>query len=545
MSDYLPNLKKSIKTNKIGQAKTLLSQIRDRHSAEKQEIIQMVALAPDKIAYELLTFLTDSQHRDPEIYDRLIQLVTDRAHLNFTFALILLEKADRPTIIHTIPLLRHILTNETDKQVLANIIRTTGKIKLEHLVEDIAEFIFYDDFTLKNDAVKALERIGTESALKTLEKAAKTEKCDDNILDAIEALKAAAPSGEKPVPESRPAPAPDIPVKEEAASVQGLCDPLLKKRFETYFKLPGKNLPYSELLSDKNILENQDLLLNLLRIISRTIPLDAVSHLFSLLSNKKTNNHIKFSVYNALEAFPELESAASVVQGISESVFFLRLAAVKVLNKNLSDFVCAEIKNKIESGTKKGEILAQTILDARARNIIEYLMISDTFSYIASNYLSRNAPIPVLDTFIEILQYRNLKSTAKKYLDIRDQRLKEKQNDVILISSSEAVLDVYSKMIFSCGYFCKAFMQPQDAFEAFVFEKPKAIISDLFLNDITGLDIAKEARDMYSKNEVPFIISTMQKSLDELDFEKELDASGVNFLCEFPAKTSQIKSWLK
>jgi DNA-binding response OmpR family regulator len=90
-----------------------------------------------------------------------------------------------------------------------------------------------------------------------------------------------------------------------------------------------------------------------------------------------------------------------------------------------------------------------------------------------------------------------------------------------------------------------AFQHPQNAFEAIVSQKPCAIICDLFLNDITGMDFAREARALYSKNEVPIIISTLQKSLDKTRLQIELDRSGVNALCQFPAKTSQIKSWVK
>ncbi|MCK5348452.1 MAG: hypothetical protein KAJ25_03635, partial [Desulfobacula sp.] len=174
MDDYLPRLKKSIKTGKIGQAKTLLAQISSKPAHEKQEVLQILALAPDKTAFELLSFLTSKEHKDSEIYDRLVQLIIDRTHLSFSFALILCENADTKTIIRAAPLLRHILSNETNKKLLNKIINTAGKIKIESLTADIAEFIFYDDIGLKTEAVKALERIGTSSACRKLEYASKT-----------------------------------------------------------------------------------------------------------------------------------------------------------------------------------------------------------------------------------------------------------------------------------------------------------------------------------------------------------------------------------
>jgi CheY-like chemotaxis protein len=78
-----------------------------------------------------------------------------------------------------------------------------------------------------------------------------------------------------------------------------------------------------------------------------------------------------------------------------------------------------------------------------------------------------------------------------------------------------------------------------------VSQKPSAIICDLFLNDMTGMDFAGEIRGIYSKEEVPIIISTLQKSLDKPLLQKELDRTGVNALWEFPPKPNQIKSWIK
>ncbi len=542
MGDYLPSLRNSIKTGRIGQAKTLLGELYSHPLPEKYEVLEMLALAPDKIALELLYFVTSEKYRDPDIYDRLIQLITDRAHLNFNFVLILLSNSENEVLSHSIPLIKHILSKETDKELLNKIIRASGKLKLEKLTDDIAEFIFYDDITLKSGAVKALERIGTSLSCKKLEIASKTEKCDQNILDTIQVLKT-KDSIQKSKPPSPVTPTPKV--DDYNTELKKLASDDIMKQFEALIFLSEKGFEVSSALSNNLKNPNNDFLINLIRLVARTIPVEAVNNLFSIINEKKTDNLVKFAAYNALEAYPELKSAASIVQGLYEPVMYVRLAAIKALDKNLSDFVCAEIKNRIESGTKKGAMLAETILDANAKNIIQYLMISDTFSYMASNYLTRTTPIKVLDTFIDILEDRNLKSTSKKYLDLRKEKMEKEKAPFIVISSSNAILDTYSKLIYSSGFSCKTFSKPQDAFEAFVFQRPSAIISDLFLNEMTGMDLAREAREIYPKDDVPIIISTLYRNFDSDILGKEIEDAGVSFLYEFPAKTSQIKSWVK
>ena len=130
-------------------------------------------------------------------------------------------------------------------------------------------------------------------------------------------------------------------------------------------------------------------------------------------------------------------------------------------------------------------------------------------------------------------------------MELRGKKIAQKREVFIVISSSETILNTYSKLIYSCGFSSLTFQQSQEAFEAIVSQKPCAIICDLFLDEMTGMDLAREARELYTKDDVPIILSTLQKNLDKDLLQKELDSAGVNTICEFPAKTSQIKSWLK
>ncbi len=545
MADYIQDLKKDIKTENIKKAKTALKQIASRYDHEKLEILQILALAPDETAFELLSFLTDKNQHDPQIHDRLIQLITDRAHLNSNFVMILLDKTDTQTIMHITPLLKHILLKETNTRLLNKIIRTAGKLKIEKMVDNIAEFIFYDDIDLKTEAVKALERIGTSKACEKLVKASKTSKRDQNILDAIEVLR--DKNLKNVIPNDQLTS--DAGANGSLIDINQLVSRDIEKRFQAlaYFSEQGPKACLSLLkhLKTLDLNNNHDLTINILRLIARTIPAEAINGLFDIINLKNIDNTIKFAAYSSLGAFPELKSAASVVHGLSESAMFVRMAAIKTLDKNLSDFVGSEIKNKIESGTKKGELLAHSILDARAKNIIKFLMISDTFAYMASNYLAKTVSLQVLDTFIEILEQRKLKSTVKKYMDLRKSKTGQVKTQFIVISSSDVILDTYSKLIYSCGFSNFCFQRSQDAFEAIVSQKPDAIICDLILNNMTGLEFARETRQMYSKEDVPIILSTLQKNLNKTQLQEMSDNSGVNGIYEFPAKPAQIKSWVK
>ncbi len=551
MSDYIISLRKAVKTGKLSQAEALLDQTLSLPEEDRQAAIQILALASDKTAFHLLSYLVAKVKDDNELHERLIQLATDRAHLNFNFIKILFKNTDKASVSRIIPLIRHILSRSTDNELLSLIIKTAGKFKIDALTDDIAEFIFYDDISLKGEAVRALERIASPNALAKLEDASKTSKCDQDILDAVQILK----ENIAPLKDSGSSVAPaEASVHKEAkpeSDPMDLASPEPEKRFKALMHFAGLGsdltvqlLKYLESApSGMSPDQYHDLKINILRLVARTLPTGIDNTLFALLNQKKISNSVKFSVYNALGAFPKLESGASLIKGLSESGLCVRIAAIKALDKNLSDFVCAEIKNRVESGTQKGEILAQTILDARAGNIIDYLMISDTFSYIASNYLDRSASIAAIDSFIEVLKQRKLKSTAKKYIELKKQKTCQNEAPFIVISSSEAILDTYNKIISGCGFYCRTFKTSQDAFEFLVSTSPRAVICDLFLNDMTAMDLAGEVRELYSKDQVPVIISTLQKSLDSDLLSSRMDSAGIKAICNFPAKPMSIKSW--
>ncbi len=544
MSDFIRDLKKSVHTSDLNQAKLLLADISRNSEQEKLEILHILALASDQIALTLLDFILEQPINEPDMSERLIQLVIDRAHLNFEFVLTFYRIADKDKLIQAIPLIRHILTNETRPDILTVSIETIGKHKIDPLVDDVAEFIYYDDPLLKSKAVRALERLGNPAALHRLEQAAATEKCDQDILDAVEFLKK---EGEQVIsdaglktPES---------VDPEPENYEDLIGQLtsmnLDERFKAFTDLLETGEQSFNALKHCLASGDHDLVLNALRIFSRTLPYKATSRIFPLLEGKGQASGIRFMAFEALGNFPELESAASLVKGISEFDPAVRMAAVRALDKNLTDFVCAEIREKIESGTKAATGLAQTILDAGAVHIMDYLLVSDTFSYMASNYLTKDTPAHVLEAYVTLLEKRKLKSTVKKYQAFIQEQAERQMPGIAVVSTEKTVLKIYARIISSLGCRPLLFTSPQEAFESVLQNKPQLLITDLFLNDMTGVTFAAEIREMYTQEDLTILISSLQK-----DLVKAMDKTPEYFelidgIYGFPIQPSQLKSFVR
>ncbi len=557
MTDFTANLKGLIKTDRIEEAQTLLEDFSIRPEDDQEAVIEILALAPDGIGFALIDFLMKSTQKK-SVKERLFQLATDRAHLNYAFAVLLLSHGSPEQIQHSIPLLKHILSKATKGDLLNRILRAAGKLKLEALTDDVAEFIFYDDDDLKRESVKALERMGNKTALKHLQHIAGTDKCDMDILDAIDMLKeklgeedtvekvtAQAPPSTPSTPPAQPETPPQPSPGEEQSQLLRLASGRLEDRVEAYGYFCANQDLVADALHQNLDTDNHDLLLNLLRLTARTIPQNAVGDLLTLITRDNLETSHKISTLTALAEFPELESAAAVLKLAESSSMVMRLTAIKVLDRHCSDYIVAEIKSRIETGTKKGEALGESILDAGAIQLMDALMASDTFSYIASNYLERSAPITAIDAYIQVLENRNRISTVKKYSRIRTERASEKRPFFVVIHPTRGYLDVYAKIIHDCGFDTRCFSAPQQAFESIVFEKPAAVICDLFIGQISVLELAREIRELYPETEVPILVSTLQRDMDKKMVDEEFKAAGINALLGYPAKSAQIKSWGK
>lgn len=552
MEDYISELTRLIQNGKVEPAREKLRQLNSRPDPERHKVIELLALAPDKTALALMDLVLEDRSTDPETWDSLFQLLIDRAHLYFPFALIVLKHADPSRLLPVAPLFRHILAKETRPDILGRIIRKAGIYRLHPLTDDIAEFIFYDDPELKALAVTALERMGTKQACRRLEQIAATQKADPDILDALEFLKTTLFRKEEVRPEPGPVQAaPSIrPVDDPAG---GSYETHLARLFSgkadescraiQYFCEHGPQAAKALSLNLESF--DHDLLVTLIWTISLTLPPAALQDLFTLISGDLDDSLLKFSIYNALEAYPELKSSAMIVKGLSEPALFVRMAAANVLERHCSDYIVAEIKQKIESGSKAGEELVRTILDIRAPRLIHALLASDTFSYIASNYLETKASPAVLDAYIRILENRNLKSSLKRFQRLREKKAGSLKPVIMVVSPSKSYLDVYARLIYSSGFEPRTFTGTQEAFEAMMAEKPAALVCNLILNNMTCREFAGEARGIYSRQELPLLVSPLVRNLESRGLDKALFQAGVSGLVEFPARTSQIKSWIR
>ena len=99
------------------------------------------------------------------------------------------------------------------------------------------------------------------------------------------------------------------------------------------------------------------------------------------------------------------------------------------------------------------------------------------------------------------------------------------------------MLSVYRTVLHNPGCESLLFEFPASALESVKKEKPDIIISDLNMPEITGIDMTKEIRKRYGKEELPIVMATTQD--ESRDCESSLEA-GVNDIMRKPFTEKQV-----
>ncbi len=451
----------------------------------------------------------------------------------------MLRRAPFSLINRALPLIRHILNQETDPDILGRVITLAGEKQINGLTDDLTEYLFYGDPTLKSLAIQSLVQMDSPEALGRLEQVAATEKCDGEILNAIDFLAARIPAI------SRQA-AMHHEKREFSQTDETFLNHLVSKnpheQFEAFQYFANSRDKVFQAVSRMDETCNPALLMILLRIVAITRPPEAVKLLLHIITREKPQASLRFMVYNALQAYPDILGTSVLISSISDPVAHVRISAAKMLNKHCTSFVIAAIKSKIESGTATGANLAISILDARAVNLTEKLIPSDSFFYTAFQHMEQNASLPVIDSFIEALEKRNMRSSIKRCRSLRQQRAEKHLPRIMMVNPSRACLDAFSAKMSPAGYETLLFSSPQEAFERLMEEKPGILITGIFLGDMHCIDFIKEVRTLYPEEELPVIVSSIMH-VDIDNWEKHTGHTGITAWCSFPPSVSQITSW--
>lgn len=539
-SDFISELHFCISENDLIKAKALLQFFSEISPKGQIRSLFEISKVQDKVALYLLAFVNEQPISDENIQAKLYELLIDKAcnaH-DTIIELIQIQQLKKRNILiricgelqikKALPILIDLLLKETDVEVLKEIIKALSSYGASSGIRAIADFIYYGNEELKQEAIFALAEIGGPAAIHQLAEAIRGDSPTDKLI--IEALA-------------------EI---QDKLAISKLCS-LMSSHFTSIrnwaidhlVDIGAKAVP--EVIESLNI-NDEDTVIHTLHVLGSIGDKSAIPAVVKLLATRPENANIRFTAYEALEKMPSTKSAISLAVGLEDTEEHVRLAAARAINKNMSPVLAAGLKNMISPSNPLAETIAATLLDAEADNIFDSIIEHEYFSKFAVNYVTQKTHPEAKKKYAEKFKAKGLDSFA----NMIEQTISEVQAEgaikVYAVDDSKMMLRLYMKKIHKLGYEVKIFEFPADAIKEIKRAKPDLVITDLNMPGINGLEMTRIIREKYTKEQLPVLMITTQSdfvgtksSRNDAKVDNEtIMQTGVNLIMHKPFDDDQF-----
>ncbi len=529
--DFVDEIIFCIKEKDVIKAQAALQYFLEVSPAAQNRALFEIGKAEDKIAFLIIEELLKVKIKDVEVRIKLYELFLDKSIGQTEKVLKYIatgEDDTRRTFIRiagdlkltdAAPLLKNILQGEMDKDLLREVLRALGRTGDPSNADDVADFVYYGDDELKETAVQALGSIGGATAIKHLSDAVDSGKGDDLILFTIDRLKEELAKTD---------------AKEDGKSeLEELNTQLISEspslRHSAMQQLIEKGPDAAEIILENLKSDDTDLLVKTMVILGYLGDKDIILNLVSLLKSKPKDPAVRFAAFEALERLDSAKAALTLIDGLDDPEEYIRIAAAKSLNKNVSEVIIVGLRSNIDTGAQKAKQIVASIMDARAGKLFKALLASDAFATTAANYLTGDVMPELRDYFIDVLESSGNKSSARRIAMEAPPADKKKKIIVYVVNDSKIMLDYYYKKLSKMGYQPKGFESSEEAFNAIQTLMPDLLLTALNMPGESGLEFTQKIRELVDSKELPiFLVSGQKKYSQEGTGNDEVKAAGVD-----------------
>ena len=420
-----------------------------------------------------------------------------------------------------VPLLLDMLKKERDLKLIETVISSLGMIGDHSAVIPISEHLYSNNRTVITAAVRALGEIATQDALqKLLDRLGGETDIDHMIMDIIARIQ---------TPEA----------------VERL-NYILSSKFVHLRTAAKKKLGEIGVMSirvlAKNLLKDDpDLIIHSLNVLGDLGDGAAIVPIRKLLFNEPKDPNIRFAAYEALGRLPLDKNAFTLAAGLEDPIDNVRDAAARAIDHNYNPVLAGGVRNLTRSGNAMALKIITTIINAQCEHIFLDLIEEDYFKTHAMKYLSTKAHPDIRAAFSRLLTRAGYSDLARQ-ITAKDEEHGKGRLMVFAVDDSRMILNIYRAVLHNLGYESKLFEFPASAIERLNTERPDIIFTDLNMPDISGIDLTRTVRRLFSSEELPVVMVTTQ---DEARDNNEAYDAGVNAILRKPFSEAQIKNVLE
>lgn len=523
---FITEIKNNIAENDSVKAGVVLSHIAEMDLSVQKEVFDLFWQSSPEFAIPLLATILDEfpylSNSFPDLKERLVariltspatylELIQDGKYENRGY---LVELAGEIGLDDAYHVLMAILVNEDDHDLLEKVVVALGGIGDSGAASNIAELLYTENDDLVTAAVKALGQIGSATAIHRLnEKLGHKKDLDFAILDVFFEL------------QSHEA------IKKINNTLTSHYAHIRSRGKEKLVALGSKALP---ILSENLLQGDPDLLIHTLNVMGDIGDEGAIPPIRKLIHNQPRDANVRFAAYETLGRLPLTKGAYVLAAGLQDPVDNVRSAAATAINSNYNEILAAGLKNIVRAEDEEALGLVQTIILTQSGTIFLDLLEIDFFRKNALASLAEGTYAEVREYFISQLKKNGFDEEAAELEGGKEEVVeaaKMAKKRVVAIDDSKMILGIFRSMLHALGYEPFIFIEPEMAVGEVLKLKPDAVLTDLNMPGITGIEVTRRIRQTFSQDELPVIMVTTQNENQDNESAK---AAGVNEIIHKP-----------
>jgi CheY-like chemotaxis protein len=495
---------------------------------QKQALFE-VSRAEDDFAIPLLASViaknSDLTESFPHLKDTLFSKIIDSPDILMDLLSITKENPIKAFLIETtgeirleraVPILIDMLNNEEDVKIIESVIIALGMIADPCAAIAVSEYLYSNNWNIVVASIRTLGLLATPEAIQKLgDRLGGDSDLDLMIIDIL--AKTQIPEALEMLNQTLGSQHAHL----RAAVKQKLCEiGTMSVRILT------KNL----------FLDNSDLVIHSLNVLGDIGDSAAIPAIRKLIHRQPEDPNVRFAAYETLGRLPLDKGVYTLATGLNDPVDNVRNAAAKAIDRHYNAALAGGIRNLIRPEDPEASKIMTTIIDSQCDTIFLDLLDEDYFQTPAIDYLTSKAHPDIRSFFARILENAGHNDLSKQITPEKAARAKAKLK-IFAVDDSKMILNIYRTVLHNLGCESHLFEFPAKALERIQKEKPDAILTDLNMPDITGIDFTKGVRQWYSDVELPIIMVTTQ---NETKDNEAAYAAGINDIILKPFTEAQI-----
>ncbi|WP_028575885.1 response regulator [Desulfonatronovibrio hydrogenovorans] len=403
--------------------------------------------------------------------------------------------------------LLEILDSELDEEILGPAITGLGVLGHSKAVNPVSEYLYSNSKHLIIRAIKALEGMGTPTAMHRLaEKTGHDHQMDILILDVFSRI-------------------------QDRTSLERLNQAIGSHfaHLRTYAKerlvrIGPKAVP---MLGENLSTDDPDLQIHTLNVLGAIGDVSALVFIRKLISRQPGDPNVRFAAFEALGMLPLDKGAYILARGLTDQEEHVCVAAASAIDRNLSEILVAGVRNMVRQKDHDAIKTVRAVINAQAKNLFMSLIEVAAFQEMAMTHLSRNCPPDRRAFFHELLQKYGYPDLAQRIGIQEDQE--DKRPVAVAVDDSRMILNIYKATLYEMGFEPVLFEYPDQALEWIRDNRPRAVFTDLNMPGMTGIELTTALRQIFPGPDLPIIMVTTQNEAQDKEDALKAGVSGITF----------------